>query len=53
MSSTHYYAISYIDGGYERVFRFEDMVACKFGSRKVKSIKEYKLTEKGWITKEL
>ena len=45
---TSYYDVYYINGDYERVFRFEDMIACKFGNKKTKVIKEYKLTEKGW-----
>ena len=49
----HYYDITYADGGYEQVYRYEDLVACKQGGRKIKTIKEYKYTEKGWLVKPL
>ena len=45
---TNYYDINYANGDCERVYRFEDMVACKLGSKEIKSLKEYKLTKEGW-----
>lgn len=43
-----YYTICYVDSTYERVWREEDMLACKLGKKKIKSIKYYKYTESGW-----
>lgn len=48
-----FYSIYYADGGYEKVFRYEDMVACRLGSKKTRVIKEHKLTEKGWVVRDL
>lgn len=48
---TVYYDIYYADGGYEQVYRHEDMLACKLGRRKVKSIKYRRYTENGWKEK--
>ena len=43
-----YYTICYADSTYERVWREEDMLACKLGNKKIKSIKYYKYTVSGW-----
>ena len=49
--ATNYYDIYYADGGYEQVYRHEDMLACKLGKRKVKSIKHREYTVNGWKEK--
>ena len=49
--ATNYYDIYYADGGYEQVYRQEDMLACKLGERKVKSIKYREYTVNGWKEK--
>ena len=48
---TSYYDVYYADGTYERVWRQEDMLACRFGSKKIKSIKYRRYTENGWKEK--
>ena len=45
---TNYYDVYYINGDYERLWRQEDMLACRFGNKNVKSIKHYTLTKDGW-----
>lgn len=40
--TSEYYDIFYCNGESERVWRFEDMLACRFGSKKVKRIIRYR-----------
>ena len=49
--TTRYYDICYADGSYERVWQLESMLACRFGSKKIKSIKYRQYTENGWKEK--
>lgn len=39
---TLYYDIFYSNGESERVYRYEDMLACRFGSKKVKRVTRYR-----------
>lgn len=48
---TSYYDIYYADGGYEQVYREEDMLACKMSGRRIKSIKYRRYTDEGWKEK--
>lgn len=42
MATTEYYDIFYYNGESERTWRYEDMLACRFGSKKVKRIIRYR-----------
>ena len=39
---SEYYDIFYCNGESERAWRYEDMLACRFGSKKVKRITRYR-----------
>ena len=53
MITIRYYEVYYADNSSEKIYRYEDLVACKRSNKKIKVIKEYTLTTKGWITKTL
>ena len=42
--ATEYYPIFYSNGESERAWRYEDMLACRFGPKKVKQITRYRET---------